>query len=302
MSYTHKTRQTPQQEINNISKLFMSNPKETNLNTLYRGHIHNNMKTGFGIETRINAMNNEQYTLKGIFNNNILLNSFGIISKNNKRILKGEFLLNQINGYAEYKSPTEGVIYEGEWNKGYMHGIGVEKGANGFNYSGEYIKGNKQGIGIITESNGNKYYGEVSHNCYHGYGIYQMANKGVFMGQFEMNRKNGYGEYVKGNMMYIGFWVNDLKQGFGIEINKDDGVAKVGYWKKDKLWGVAKVELKNKGQTPIMGLWKNGYINKQMNDDEFLELINQTYCDKYNKYFNKNYHGIVDYCEKLLRQ
>lgn len=282
--------------------MFKPNAKETHINASYQGCISNNIKVGFGIETRMNTINNNQYSMKGIFNNNILLNSYGIITKNNKRILKGEFLLNQINGYAEYKSPTEGIIYEGEWNKGYMHGIGIEKGAYGFNYSGEFIKGRKQGIGVITESNGNKYYGEVSYNCYHGYGIYQMDNEGVFMGQFEMNRKNGYGEFVKGNTMYIGFWVNDLRQGFGIEINKDDGVAKVGYWKKDKLWGVAKMEFNNKEQIPIMGLWKDGCINKQMDDDEFLDVIHQTYCDKYLKYFSRNYNGIVDYCDQLLKQ
>ncbi len=49
---------------------------------------------------------------------------------------------------------VDGRTYEGDWDKGYRHGIGIETMVSGEKYDGEFEKNKKHGAGNFRWPNG----------------------------------------------------------------------------------------------------------------------------------------------------
>lgn len=83
----------------------------------------------------------------------------------------------------------------------------------------------------------------------------------IYQGQVEerddgINIKYGWGRALFCNASYYeGNWVNDKREGFGVEI-KPSGSYKIGMWKDNKLWGKAKYV--NRNGCAYDGDWENG--------------------------------------------
>ena len=83
---------------------------------------------------------------------------------------------------------------------------------------------------------------------------------------------------VKNNKIYVGFYKNDYKDGFGIKIWDNDKKAYVGFWKNNKQEGFGKLIKKDKIKYAI---YKDGLIVNEINDND---NINKIFND-INKYF-----------------
>ena len=74
-----------------------------------------------------------------------------------------------------------------------------------------------------------KYIGEKSHDLKEGFGIGIWNNKIKYIGTFKQNKAEGYGKYIEGNIKYKGQFKDDAACGFGIYI-KGQELLYVGYW------------------------------------------------------------------------
>lgn len=67
---------------------------------------------------------------------------------------------------------SNGTIYEGEFQKGHINGLGIRTFANGERYEGEFKDGKYEGQGIVYFENGERYEGQFSRGRFFGEGIY----------------------------------------------------------------------------------------------------------------------------------
>ena len=135
-----------------------------------------------------------------------------------------------------------------------INGINTYILENYYNTGSYIIKAVKKHPGAIASNSGSGTC--VSGNCNNGWGKYEYAN-GYYEGFWINGLKNGYGLYQwEGKGRYIGDWENDTMSGYGAYIadNKDNVI---GEYKNGQLNGF--------GLTYIDGKWKQGiYTNGDM--------------------------------------
>jgi hypothetical protein len=104
---------------------------------------------------------------------------------------------------------------------------------------------------------------------------------------------HGIGEFKwKDEKHYIGYYINDKKEGFGIHFWKNANRLYIGFWKDGRQDGIGRYV---NPQTERWGLWKNGsrvkwYASKT---EAFANLAkNQV---KYSKLLTYNIDNIVNF-------
>ena len=232
--------------------------------------------------------------LKGTYCNNAL-NGFSLVKYNNKDTYKGELFGDKANGYGIYYFSRQGCAYEGIWENNYKSGIGVENWWYEAVYEGEFKNGKKNGVGTYKWKDESIYTGEWFNNNIHGYGIFLNKNKKKYKGQFVMNSLNGYGEMenLKNKSFYYGFWKENKKNGFGVELSprKDDG-DKIysGFWDKNDRHGYGILLNKKNIDKNIFAVWKKNKISKQFYSlEEFIESIKQLGLERYLFFFERTF-------------
>ena len=187
-----------------------------------------------------------------------------------------------------------------------------------FKYTGEKSNKNfKEGFGICKWNNDTKYIGNFNKNKAEGYGIY-IEGKNKYKGEFHNDSANGFGVSAKGNVFYyIGYWLDDMQDGYGYETWKDkseyqgefkfgkkhgigvyawdDGSKYEGYWNQNVREGYGIMYYSK--ATIYIGEWKNNlkdgfgellfkdkkYIGFFANDK--IEGFGFSYLNKVNKAF-----------------
>jgi len=96
----------------------------------------------------------------------------------------------QVNG--ETKQST----YEGSYQAGKPHGLGVLTLANGDRYEGEYRDGERHGQGVYTWADGDRYEGEYRNDKQHGRGVLAWADGDRYEGEFRDGESHGQGVYT----------------------------------------------------------------------------------------------------------
>jgi uncharacterized protein (TIGR02145 family) len=173
--------------------------------------------------------------------------------------------------------------YEGQWQAGNMHGVGVLK-AEGFVYSGGLEKNAIHGKGKLIEANKDEYDGGWAQGKKHGEGELQFSvaeskirgrkkgiwsdglftgdatlpigSEGYYIGKIVNDKKQGEGEMkYKTGSVYKGTWENDNKAGQGKYL-WPDGDYYEGMWKNDKINGAGTMVLK--GRSTWKCNWKDG--------------------------------------------
>lgn len=172
---------------------------------------------------------------------------------NNTYITK--FILGKINGYTEIKNQNDLYLFEGEYKNNIPEGLGIEIFSNKEKYTGSFTKGLKNGIGTLNYPDGSVYTGMFCNNIIKGYGIFYLnsnytdcqysnlkaKNMIVYKGYWEGGKLNGYGEITNDNFCYLGYFKNNMKNGFGILYYKLENKILMGYFKKDVKNGIFKV-------------------------------------------------------------
>ena len=108
---------------------------------------------------------------------------------------------------------TDGIIYDGEWNKNIPNGTGK-----------------------MTWNDGTQYYGEFKNGKFHGQGVMDFAGGSKFMGEFRDGMRY-HGKLVSAEgWEYEGSWAGNLPDGFGKQ-TMSDGSSYNGEWKEGKCCG-----------------------------------------------------------------
>ncbi|XP_061443337.1 ALS2 C-terminal-like protein [Rhineura floridana] len=146
-------------------------------------------------------------------------------------------------GEGRFKSAT----YEGEWRLGQPHGKGTLTWPDGRNYVGDFKEGLEHGFGIclVPRASRDRY------DCYkchwregqmNGYGICEYGDEMVYKGYFKDNVRQGFGVLdnpsdAEHPFKYTGHWENDKKHSYGIWDDKERGERYIGMWHEDQRHG-----------------------------------------------------------------
>ena len=135
---------------------------------------------------------------------------------------------------------------------------------------------------------------------FEGYGIYYYNNNKIYLGEWKNNKKNGYGEFIFGDKLYVGYFLMDQKDGFGISYWKNNDKLYIGFWKNNKRNGFGKIVFGNKIK---YGVWDNEKKIEGFNNDEeaFNYLENNNLID-YRKYFEFDKEEIINYLDKYYEE
>ena len=158
-------------------------------------------------------------------------------SPNFSQISPQEFYANKRKKYFINNDPTKEAIYTGSINH--------------FNQ--------RHGLGQMKEPHCTKI-GTWKNNSFTGWGRIIYNNGQVFEGKFENGKLNGKGVYKYKDNLYIGDFVNSIRQGKGILINKRYRYH--GQFNKGKIDGYGKIIFyeNNEGQGEYEGFFKDNII------------------------------------------
>ncbi|XP_070694071.1 alsin-like [Pempheris klunzingeri] len=157
---------------------------------------------------------------------------------------------------ASYTFTGEGRFkdahYTGVWLAGRVHGRGTMKWSDGRTYRGNFKNGLEDGYGecIMPNKVLNKpdsYQGLWKDGKIHGFGKYMYASGEVYEGCFCNGQRHGYGMLSSGKMakksssVFIGQWVHDRKNGYGVYDDITRGEKYMGLWLDEQRHGSAVV-------------------------------------------------------------
>ena len=103
---------------------------------------------------------------------------------------------------------------------------------------------------------------------------------------------HGFGEFNNPNIKkYYGFFQNDKRSGFGIEIWLQENKAFIGFWRNNIMHGYGKL-IVNENQK--FGIWEGGQFKEKLKKKNFYNKINEDY-NQYSNFFQlDDYKSIVN--------
>ena len=269
--------------IENISdRLKNSN---ASLRTLYIGGGTKDQKEGFGINI---WLDDAKYI--GYFKNNKAEGYGKFIGGND--IYLGEFKEDAESGFGIFTN--EELTYEGYWENDKPETIGEEIWTDGALYRGEYHMGQKKGVGMYSWPDGTRYEGEWDKNTFNGFGIFYFAEDKYYLGEWKDKNKHGLGEFIWPEKKFIGYYINNKREGFGITIWKDGKKAHMGFWKDGNQLGFGKFM---KNDKIIFGIWKgNKKVHWFKNENEGMDYLENNGLNKYKNIFEFDLAKLYDFC------
>ncbi|ELU11746.1 hypothetical protein CAPTEDRAFT_112695, partial [Capitella teleta] len=145
--------------------------------------------------------------------------------------------------------PYKDAKYEGMWKNSKLHGQGKLTWPDGREFRGTFHEGMQDGWGTMTTplpEGMEVYEGRWKMGKMHGNGCLRYANGDLYEGHFQEGKKWGHGVFRQGRIniasnpeatVYIGEWVNDRKQGFGVLEYLTRGEKFMGMWMDDNRHG-----------------------------------------------------------------
>uniref|UniRef100_A0A7S3PET0 MORN repeat-containing protein 5 n=1 Tax=Aplanochytrium stocchinoi TaxID=215587 RepID=A0A7S3PET0_9STRA len=177
---------------------------------VYKGFSKDAERNGYGICAYANGYVYEGQWLHG------LMEGRGIITDPRGSIVyQGEFVKNRISGVGTFFFDN-GDRFDGEWHEGFMHGYGEYDEACGKTYVGEWLKGKRHGHGKITLKDGSFYDGEWGDDKPHGRGYLHIVNVFTYDGLFKHGQMDGRGQcWWNDGGCYEGNFHSNLRDGRG---------------------------------------------------------------------------------------
>ena len=195
----------------------------------------------------------------GSYNKYGLFEGYGEMTFSNGDIYKGNWNNGFINGHG-IKIYSNGNFYEGNWSYDKANGHGIMTYPDVGIYDGEWTDGYQEGHGKMTFSNGNVYSGEWLNNKFNGRGIMTYPDGHIYNGEWFDGIINGRGimTYPDGRI-YEGEWFDGIINGRGI-MTYPDGYIYNGEWFDGIINGRGIMTYPD-GRIRN-GEWKNGeYVN-----------------------------------------
>ena len=192
----------------------------------------------------------------------------------------GNFIEGKKKGKGKYEDLSKGSIYKGEFNDDQKNGYGEEKYSDGSIYKGEFKNGLKDGKGILILKNENNenlvYNGEFKKDQICGKGKMKWGNKKEYFGEWENNEISGYGILLDGQVRHVGYFLHNIKEGYGASFYEDLSYALIGKWEEDLIEGPALFLPMNKNDNDnlsiekgnIVGMYKGEIINMNLGEED----------------------------------
>ncbi|XP_059158810.1 alsin-like [Physella acuta] len=157
----------------------------------------------------------------------------------------GTWLIGKVHGTGSLKYP-DGSSYEGEFKKGLKHGSGVNiliKSSGQEIQKGSWRDGKLNGFGTVSYPNGDLYEGYFQEGQRFGHGKFRSGRHkssftSIYIGEWLCNQRDGYGvedDILKGEK-YMGLWVEDYRHGNGVMVTLD-GMYFEGNFVQSKMTG-----------------------------------------------------------------
>jgi hypothetical protein len=190
-----------------------------NFNTIYKGHLVNRFKDGYGI-----FINNVGQTYTGNWKDDQLVN--GSYSDDKGTSYTGKFRFGgfDLDGETSYRNGNfMGVATKGVWEKGKKNGKWIETNLNGYYKESNFKKDVESNVKYFDNQNR-----AVSKEEYDAKNPYQVCTGG--------NCFNGVGicEYEHGKNIFVGYWKDWKKEGFVASFNISGDIY-YGIWSADTL-------------------------------------------------------------------
>lgn len=176
--------------------------------------------------------------------------------------------------------------YIGEFKDNMKDGYGEEKYCDGSIYKGEFSHDMKHGKGVLLLQ-GNRNYGyegEFKKDKISGKGKFKWNEKKEYIGDWDNNEICGYGIILEGKMRHIGYFMHDLKEGFGATFYVDQNFVLVGKWENDLIEGPAiliNLSENNTNENNFLSNNNSNNINSDINNEIIVgmckgEIINMS--------------------------
>lgn len=202
-----------------------------------------------------------QYQFKGKFNEGVY-DGVGQENHGDSKYL-GHFSVGKKDGIG-YMKIGDKARFLGYWSQDIRNGFGIEHFENGDMYEGDFKENERTGIGrYMYKKSGYSYIGEFSDGKRHGFGRLEGENL-LYIGNWHQNKREGIGyQRLTDGRAYFGYWKNDLRHGLGYEFGND--VEYKGNWRFDKPDGIGIVKVGENVSDPA--LFKEGALEEKVEVD-----------------------------------
>jgi len=150
-------------------------------------------------------------------------------------LYEGDLEKGVLHGQGKMVWP-DGSSYEGQFKDGYFHGVGRLEMINGDVYEGDFFEAKMTGQGDYQFANGDVYEGEVKNGLLEGDGKLKEVSGAHYSGAFQKDNFYGQGGYITATGdQYIGTFVDGSLTGQGEYIGRNGERYKGGfdYWNYD---------------------------------------------------------------------
>ncbi|KAJ9583748.1 hypothetical protein L9F63_021911 [Diploptera punctata] len=133
--------------------------------------------------------------------------------------------------------------YTGRWCSGKLQGAGKMEWPDGRAYMGQFQNSHMCGLGRMDSPGISTYEGQWKDSLQNGYGVIKYVNGDMYEGYFKDGLPHGHGVQKQGHFMaslasvYIGEWVNGVKQGYGVIDDIATGEKYLGLWSNNMKQG-----------------------------------------------------------------
>jgi len=137
------------------------------------------------------------------------------------------------------------VIYQGEWERGRMHGKGVfyYESEGGISDDGKGKKKSSAVSGTGADDVQSRYEGDFRENLRHGNGIYVLQDGSVYEGTWREGMMHGRGVFNwSDGSVYEGEWKDGRRHGAGV-LRASDGFSYDGMWVQNAMEGRARLSI-----------------------------------------------------------
>ena len=233
----------------------------------YKGDITDGLANGEGKLSYNIASLDSTKTIEGTFKNG-KANGKVFIAFISGKEYTGDAFEGKLQGQGKliYKDKSKDRIgaqvipnsyYEGSWNNNVRDGIGTTYYQNGEKLEGLWKNDLFNGKGKLTLFDSTLYDGQWKDGLPHGKGIQTDKYGSLCEGDFNQGKFTGHGTWCDKNGKYVGYFINDVKEGQG-KNTYNSGDIEEGIFSKNKL---IKGEKKNADGTFEKGTWddKDGF-------------------------------------------
>lgn len=205
-------------------------------------------------------------------------------------------------------------VYVGEFKNNLRDGYGEEKYSDGTIYRGGFKDDLKEGKGdlILFGDMNNCYSGEFKEDKMCGKGVFMWNEKKKYIGEWEGNEISGYGLLIDDRIRHVGYFIHDVKDGYGCSFHEEQKFALLGKWENDLIEGyVIFIQIRNNNlnngssnnknnlNEKIVKMNKGQIKNKSLGVDEINEFkSSQDYKVMIELYKNKFYPDYLRFLEE----